>query len=85
LKYEAEETNYSPSPPRHGSIRSISIWGRSGDVSAASGVGIRSKKWLVDQPASREIERWESDTRRDASGERQRAKSPHHGREGCWR
>jgi hypothetical protein len=48
------------------------------------GGGIRSKKWLVDQPASREIERWETDTRRDASGERKRAKSPHHGREGCW-
>jgi hypothetical protein len=35
-------------------------------------------------PSPREIERWETDTRRDASGERQRAKSPHHGREGCW-
>ena len=37
LKYEAEETNYSPSPPRHGSIRSISICGRNGEEPAASG------------------------------------------------
>jgi hypothetical protein len=50
-------------------------------VSAASGKDIGSKKWLVDQPVSCKIELWETDSRRDTSGERQGAKSPHHGRD----
>ena len=54
MKYDAEETINSPSPPRHGSIRSILICWRNGEEPAASGEDIRSKKWLVDQPPRRE-------------------------------